>query len=54
MAGNVLATPKNFAMQQVYELLIRRPVDKSIVGYLNNCKNTSIENTMEMVYPTGK
>lgn len=49
----VLATPKKFVMQQVFELLLRRPVDKSIVGYLTDVKTTGLENTMEMVYPTG-
>lgn len=45
----VLATPKKFVMQQVFELLLRRPVDKSIVGYLTDVKTTGLENTMEMV-----
>lgn len=49
-----LATPKKFSMQQAYEILLRKPVDKSIVAYLTDCKTTSLENTVEMVYPTGK
>lgn len=45
----VLATPKEFSMQQVFELLLQRPVDKSIAAYLTNLKTSSLENTMEMV-----
>lgn len=48
-----LATPKKFSMQQAYEILLRKPVDKSIVAYLTDCKTTSLENTIEMVYPQG-
>lgn len=40
-------------MQQVFEILLRRPVDKSIIAYLTDCKTSGLENTMEMVYPTG-
>ena len=49
----VLATPKKFTMQQAYEILLRKPVDKSIIAYLTDCKTTGLENTMEMVYPAG-
>ena len=49
-----LATPRQFSMQQAFEILLRKPVDKSIIAYLTNCKTTSLENTMEMVHPTGK
>lgn len=52
--ANEQATPKKFAMQQVFEILLRKPSDKSIYGYLTDCKTTSLENTVEMVYPTGK
>lgn len=48
-----MATPKKFAMQQVFELLLRKPSDKSIIGYLTDTKTSGLENTMEMVYPTG-
>lgn len=51
MAG--IATPKKFAMQQVFELLLRKPVDKSIIAYLTDAKTSGLENTMTMVYPTG-
>lgn len=50
----VLATPREFTMQAVFELLLRRPVDKSIAAYLTNLKTSGLENTMEMVYPTGR
>ena len=46
-------TPKNFVIQQVYEILIQKPSDESIIGYLKHCKTSSIENTQEMVYPSG-
>ena len=42
-----MATPKQFSMQQAFEILLRKPSDKSIVGYLTNCKTTGLENTME-------
>lgn len=47
------ATPKKFAMQQCFEILLRRPSDKKILAYLTDCKTSSLENTVEMVYPTG-
>lgn len=53
MANNLMATPKKFAMQQVFEVLLRKPVDRSIIAYLTDCKTSGLENTMEMVYPTG-
>lgn len=46
-------TPKNFVIQQVHEILIQKPSDESIIGYLKHCKTSSIENTQEMVYPSG-
>ena len=46
-------TPKKFAMQQCFEILLRRPSDKKILAYLTDCKTSSLENTVEMVYPTG-
>lgn len=49
-----LATPRNFAMQQVFEILGRKPIDKSILFYLTNTKTSGLENTVEMVYPTGR
>lgn len=50
----VMATPRKFAMQEVYEILMRRPADKSIVGFLTDTKTSGLENTVEMTYPTGK
>ena len=49
-----LATPRNFAIQQVFEILGRKPIDKSILFYLTNTKTSGLENTVEMVYPTGQ
>lgn len=48
------ATPRKFSMQGVFEILLRKPSDKSIFAYLTDCKTTTLENTVEMVYPTGK
>ena len=48
-----MATPKQFTIQQVLNLLLRDPADKKIIGYLNNLKTSGLENTMTMVYPTG-
>ena len=48
-----MATPKKFAIQQVLNLLLRRPADKSIIAYLDDLKTSGLENTMEMTYPTG-
>lgn len=45
--ATVLATPKQFATQAVFEILLRKPVDNSIVAYLTNCKTSGLENTME-------
>lgn len=52
--ANAQATPRKFAMQGVFEILLRKPSDKSIYAYLTDCKTTTLENTVEMVYPTGK
>lgn len=52
MASTIM-TPKQFSMQQVFEILLRKPVDKSILGYLENVKTSGLENTATMVYPTG-
>lgn len=46
-------TPKQFAMQQVFEILLRSPKDGSTLAYLTNLKTSGLENTAEMVYPTG-
>lgn len=44
-----MATPREFSIQQVFEILGRKPVDKSILFYLTNCKTSTLENTVEMV-----
>jgi len=49
----IMATPKKFAMQQVFEVLLRSPADKTIIGYLTDTKTSGLENTVTMVYPTG-
>ena len=49
----VKKTPKNFSVQQIFEILMQRPSDNSIIGYLKHCKTTTLENTVEMTYPTG-
>lgn len=46
-------TPKKFAMQQVFEILLQKPSDNSIIAYLTDTKTSGLENTVEMVYPTG-
>ena len=46
-------TPKKFAMQQVFEILLQKPLDNSIIAYLTDTKTSGLENTVEMVYPTG-
>lgn len=51
--ADVLKTPREFSMQQVFEMLLRKPVDMSIAAYLTNTKTTGLENTVEMVYPAG-
>lgn len=47
--ATTIMTPKQFSMQQVFEILLRRPIDKKILGYLENVKTTGLENTAEMV-----
>lgn len=54
MAKKLLATPRQFSMQRVFDVTLRRPVDKSIIAHLDSCKETSLSNTLTMVYPTGK
>ena len=53
MANGIIATPKKFSMQQVFEILLRKPADKSILAYLEDVKTSGLENTVEMTYPTG-
>lgn len=51
--ATITATPKKFSMQQVFEILLRKPSDKSILAYLEDTKTSGLENTAEMVYPSG-
>lgn len=46
-------TPRNFVVQQIFEFLLQDTTDKSIIGYLKHCKTSTLENTVEMVYPSG-
>lgn len=43
----------NFVLQQVFEILLRDPVDYSIVAYLNDIKTSGLTNEVTMVYPQG-
>lgn len=47
------ATPKKFAIQQIFELLLRKPDTKEIIAYLEDVKTSNLENTAELVFPTG-
>lgn len=46
-------TPRNFVIQQIFEFLLQDTTDKSILGYLKHCKTSTLENTAEMVFPSG-
>lgn len=46
-------TPRNFVIQQIFEFLLQDTTDKSIIGYLKHCKTSTLENTAEMVFPSG-
>ena len=48
-----VGTPRNFVVQQIFEFLLQDTTDKSIIGYLKHCKTSALENTVEMVYPSG-
>lgn len=43
------ATPRKFSMQQCFEILLRKPSTKEIIAYMQDCKTTGLENTIEMV-----
>ena len=43
----------NFVLQQVFEILLRDPVDYSIVAYLSDIKTSGLTNEVTMVYPQG-
>lgn len=42
MANTLLATPRKFSMQQVFEILLRKPLDKSIIAYLTDTKTSGL------------
>lgn len=46
-------TPKKFSMQQVFSILVRDPATKEIIGFSDTLKTSGLENTVELVYPTG-
>lgn len=48
-----VGTPRNFVVQQIFEFLLQDTTDKSVIGYLKHCKTSTLENTVEMVYPSG-
>mgnify|MGYP007092390136 FL=1 len=48
-----VGTPRNFVIQQIFEFLLQDTTDKSILGYLKHCKTSTLENTAEMVFPSG-
>ena len=43
-------TPKNFAIQQVFEILISDVNTKSPIAYLDNLKTSGLTNEQTMVY----
>ena len=53
MAVTAKSIPNKFAIQQVFEILIRTTTDRSIYAFLTDIKTSGLENTLEMVYPTG-
>ena len=38
----VLEKKKKFAMRAVFEMLLRKPIDNSIVAYLTDCKTSGL------------
>lgn len=46
-------TPTKFAIQDVFYILLRDPVSMDLIAYLEDIKTSGLENTIEMVYPTG-
>lgn len=51
MASNY--TPRNFAIQQVFEILLCDVKTKSPIAYLDDPKTSGLTNEQTMVYPTG-
>ena len=46
-------TPKNFSIQEVYEILLRDPATYEILAYLTDLKTSNLMNEGTLVYPTG-
>ena len=49
----MMATPKKFSIQQVFEILLRDPETKEIKAYLEDLKTSGLENTAELGHPVG-
>jgi len=47
------ATPKNFVMKEVFEMLLQDPTTNKPIAYLTNLKNSTVTNEVTMVYPQG-
>jgi len=48
-----MSTPQKFSIQKVFNLALQNPTDNSLVAYLTDLKTSGLENTVELVYPTG-
>ena len=46
-------TPKRFAIQQVFDILLLNPTTNALEGYINDCKTSNFNNEGTLVYPTG-
>lgn len=54
MATTYKATPRKFSMQAPFEVILSDTVTDKLRARLNDLKTSGLENTVEMVYPTGK
>lgn len=43
MSNTLMATPRKFSMQQVFELLLRKPSNRQIIGYLTDLKTSGLK-----------
>jgi hypothetical protein len=46
-------TPDRFSVQRPMEILLRNPETLEIIAYLDDLKNSKLDNTGTLVYPTG-
>lgn len=46
-------TPKRFAIQQVFDVLLLNPSTNAIEGYITDAKTSNFNNEGTLVYPTG-